>query len=245
MKKICITVCLLLLLCACGEQAPVATTDVSVTTETPATAVSFETTTVTEKDILYLSEVDFSAYRDQLTEEEYAALELYIPVLQGEKTFQWQSGPFGQAMQEVDIFGFHTELWEGVERPAVELMPYAFSLLDIVGDDGLELVLWVCDLGHHKLVLHHAQDSVYGIDYPVRWFDPVGYGVYAGSGGAAAGSYHSLRFENGRFIEERIADWDNDAETYVLQDETVSKDVFAAWEETVATAEIQYIFLTD
>ncbi len=238
MKRICIVVSLLLLLCACERQMP-ATTTASVTTAVP------EISTVTEKDILCLSEVDFSDYRDQLTEEEYTALELYLPVLRGEEAFWWQSEQIERATREVDISGFHAALWEGVVNPTAELMPYAFALFDIVGDSGLELLLWVGDLGHHKLVLHHTQDSVYGIDYPVRWFDPVGYGVYTGSGGAAVGSYYSLRFKNGRFIEERIADWDNDAETYILQDETVSKDIFVAWEETVATAEVQYIFLTD
>ena len=234
MKRICIVLSVLLILCACEGQMP------TVTTETPATTAVSETTAIDPSgsygyDGVYLSEGDFAAYRDQLTEEEYMALVLYLPVLRGEKPFIWQSGWTDRAVQEVDISGFHAGLWKGIEDTTAELMPYGFSLLDIVGDGGLELILWVRDIGYHKLVLHHTQDRIYGIDYPVRWFSPVGYGLYAGAGGAETGSYHSLSFTDGTFTQKSIAEWDNESETYSVNGEALQKDAFYAWEQTLHT----------
>ncbi|MBQ9133569.1 MAG: hypothetical protein IJX64_03450 [Clostridia bacterium] len=240
MKRICIVLGLLLILCACEKQVPAVTTIAPETTAVGVTTVAPTTTAVTAGnddgyDALYLSDVDFDAYRDQLTEEEYTALALYLPVLQGDKTFAWQSGWSDRAAQEVDIAGFHAGLWKGIENPSAELTPYGFTLFDIVGDDGLELILWVQDKGHHKLLLHHTQDRIYGIDYPVRWFSPVCYGLYAGSAGAAAGSYHALRFADGAFTHESIAEWDDNTETYSVNGEAVQKDAFYAWEQTLPT----------
>lgn len=255
MKKLCFILMLLLLtLCACEGQTA-QTTDVTdpttaVTTtmqtaEVTTDAVT-ETTEVTvtapERDYFYLSEVDFSEYKDAMTADAYAALASYIPVLQGEKTFVWQSSWLDRTAQEVDISDFHAALWEGKENPSAELMPDRFTLLNIVGDDDPELILWVRDIGYHQLVLHLAEDGTYyGIDYPIRWFEPVGYGVYSVSGGVASGSYYALRFADGAFAQEKTAEWDNDNGTYFLNGEAVEKTAFDSWEKALNISDPKWI----
>lgn len=250
MKKLCCILMLLLLtLCACEGQTAqttdatdpttavtttMQTTEVTTDAVTEVTAVTEATATEPARDYLYLSEVDFSAYKDAMTTEEYAALASYIPVLQGEKTFVWQSSWLDRTVQAVDISDFHAALWEGKENPSAELIPDRFTLLNIVGDDSPELILWVRDIGYHQLVLHLTEDGTYyGIDYPIRWFEPVGYGVYSASGGAASGSYYTLQFADGVFTQERTAEWDNDNGTYVLNGETVDKAAFDSWEKAL------------
>ena len=256
MKKFCLILSLLtVFLCSCDGQTA-QTTDIADTTAAVTTAVqtteettkkaTTEAVTAPEPARLYRSEVDFSEYKDELTADEYAALESYVSVLQGDKTFVWQGGWTDRDVQTVSISEFHAGLWEGNPSASPELMPYEIELIDLVGDDGYELVLTVRDIGYHRLVLHLAEDgNYYGIDYPIRWFSTIGKGLYEGSGGVSVRDIHSLQFENGRFEQEEIGSICelSDFCEYTVNGEQVSKEVYEKWESSLVFAEGKHIYL--
>ncbi|MDD5932146.1 MAG: hypothetical protein PUC45_06830 [Oscillospiraceae bacterium] len=186
-----------------------------------------------------LPELDVSALRSTMSEEDSAAFAAYLPVLRGEETFRWAAGPYrgypdyGWETREVTLAEFHDGLWRGNEEHKTDTLELdRLAVQDIDGDGAAELILLFRDMGYNDLVLHREEDAVYGTDLSVRWFEDLQKnGVYIGSGGAGDSTYYRMTFQNGRFEQEELAhrvEW-ADGCTCTLGGETVPEEAFDAW----------------
>lgn len=188
------------------------------------------------------SAVELSAFQAQMPPAEYAVLESCLPLLRGEETFVWTSGPLREdwSPREVTLRAFHDGFWGEEEDVPETLTLTQLSVVDLDGDGTMELILCFEDMLWQFLILHRENDAVYGTDLYVRWFEGLQQnGVYVGSGGAAISYYHTIAFQDGRFVEQDLGyeSWHNGNDgpgvqmimDYEIAGQPVTEAEFAAW----------------
>ena len=162
----------------------------------------------------YLKDIDWESFRTRVSEEDYQALQKYLPVLTGEE-FIWiyRSGegeePDTYVHDKVQISIREMVRKELEENGLKEEEAVVDSILfaDVFQSGSENVCLLLRHLGWYWLILHEEDGVIYGIDMPVRWFEGVQKdGLYYGSGGAGYTYYHRMKFEDGDYIVEDIAE---------------------------------------
>ena len=188
-----------LLLTACAapaeeaeEAAPAADGEAPVSQE--------EADTVPEPRNL-LPGLDVSGLEASMPEADFAAFQVYLPVLTREETFRWVAGPYDGHPDgdwepfDADMAAVYDRFWghDDVEDPPGTLTLDRLAVADIVGDEEMELVLLLQDGDYQFLVFHQEDGEVYGTSFAYRWFESLQEtGIYMGSGGADVSYYHQL-----------------------------------------------------
>lgn len=186
-----------------------------------------------------LPDLDVSALKTTMPEEDYGAFEVYLPVLRGEQTFRWVAGPYDGYPDydwepfDADMTAVRDQLWHGFEKEPPETLTLdRLAVQDIDGDGTAELVLLFQDGAYNYLVLHREEDAVYGTRLYVRWFEGLQKnGIYIGSGGAGDSTYYQMSFRNSRFEQREIGhrvEWANGC-TCTLGGEEVTAETFDIW----------------
>lgn len=197
--------------------------------------------------------VDWEAYQEVLTDEEYAALQGFFPVLEGRVSFTWTVDAYTYEQQidkrrvSMDEFRYilDNELWEADYDPD-ELWIESIALCDLDGDGDRELILLLENIGGHYLILKKEDGRYYGTNRVYRGFESLQTnGVYEGSGGAAYSYYYRMVFEEETFREVLLGytDWDDKENTgiYYMGDvETADEEVFQEWLEGILSEEVVY-----
>ena len=228
MKKLALILCILMLiLSSCGDVSETtgnaATSQVTTTQKTEQKAPQKVEVPYERAQAIKLSEVDFTAFGDRYDTKEGFSLEKFLPVLKNEAKFKWQNG---EAL-EVTMSEFHKALWGDNESLSDELMVYGFIVKNIDGVDDAEVVLDLADLAGTYLVLTVGEDGIYGKEFPIRIFNLLESGLYQSSSSAGSGSYNMLMFDDGEFIEHKVATYDGDK--YTLKGDDVTKEDFDAF----------------
>ena len=197
--------------------------------------------------------VDWEAYQEVLTDEEYAALQGFFPVLEGRVSFTWTVDAYTYEQQidkrrvSMDEFRYilDNELWEADYDPD-ELWLESIALCDLDGDGDRELILLLENIGGHYLILKKEDGRYYGTNRVYRGFESLQTnGVYEGSGGAAYSYYYRMVFEEETFREVLLGytDWDDKENTgiYYMGDvKTADEEVFQEWLEGILSEEVVY-----
>lgn len=217
-----------LLLTACGPRAE----------QTPAPA---ETTAPAETAAVpMLPGLDAAGLNSTMPEEDYAAFEAYLPVLEGEKTFRWVAGPYVGYPDydwepfDADMAEVRDRFWDGfeIDQPPETLTLDRLAVQDVDGDGTMELAMLFQDGAYQYLVLHMEDEDCYGTSFGVRWFEGLQTnGVYWGSGGAGSSTYYRMAFRDEMFCQQELGqreEWGTGSE-YKLDGEIVTKETFDAW----------------
>ena len=207
------------------------------------TAIETEETTFMEKDdFVRVSEMDYDSFQERMTDEEWEGFLQYIPVLKenvsfycadvGEREcFDKDGEPVGiddhgtlicYASQRVtDMAHYVKELEEdGIEERLIREV----RVFDLDGDGVQELILESTP-GTFFLILHREKEEFYGWEQVYRGFEALQTnGVYIGSSGAGANSWLSMRFEDGNWVEQVLAE--EDWGSYYLHGEVVEEEEF-------------------
>ena len=236
----------LLLLSACGTQ-----TEQAVNVEEPPVEKAAETVNDSGKadaapetdhtEQVMLPDLDVSALKSAMPEEDYAAFEGYLPVLREEQTFRWVAGPYDGyesdwQPRDATMTTVRDQLcpWNGM---SVADLPETLTLdrltvQDIDGDGTAELILLFQDGGYNYLVLHREGETIYGTSLYVRWFEGLQTnGVYIGAGGAGYSTYYRMSFRNGQFEAQELGKKIDDAHVCYreLDGLEVTEAEFDAW----------------
>ena len=200
-----------------------------------------------------LPDLDVSALEAAMPEEDWAAFEAYLPILQGEQTFRWAAGPYrgypdyDWETRDATLADYHDALWEGSENgsdrtDALELDRLAVQ--DIDGNGGAELILLFRDMGYNYLVLHQAEDAVYGTDFSVRWFEGLQKnGVYIGSSGSDDNAYYQMAFRNGRFEQQELGH--KEGSQCEIAGKAVTEKAFEAWKAETMVGDVTWYTSAD
>lgn len=208
---------------------------------------------------LALEAVNWDAYQYIMSEEEYLALQEYLPVLTNDSSFIWQAG----SLQWMDIYGdepqqtvtleeFRYDLFSGWSKDMTHepLVIYAAALSDLDDDGFNEMIVYFNYTGGHYLVLSKKGDTFYGTDKYIRGFQSLQTnGVYCGSGGSGHTYYFQYGFENSRFTEtflgktdyKSFPDFPELSECYYyIGDKQVDQETFEAWEASVIVGDVKF-----
>ncbi len=180
-----------------------------------------------------LNALDLSSYEEELSPEEWEALQGFFPVLNNEVPMLAAHMPYSSESVTPTEEVFFRDIYQAyapqVDIPADRQSVSAFTLVPVVGDD-LDLAFSFCPLGHWYLLIHREGEQFYAVYMPVRWFFLDATGLYSGSGGAAVAYYRRLHFADGTFTEELLAntDW---GPYFAISGEEVTEAEFDAWLE--------------
>ena len=192
-----------------------------------------------------LASVDFSAFQDTMSPEEWEGLCLYLPVLEEDAAFHWIVGTeltedalyhkTSEGVQEqgtVTLAEFHKARWAWNSEAPEELVLNRLAVQDVDGDGVPELVMLFEELGWYYLIFHQEGETFYAVEFPIRWFEDLRQnGVYIGSGGAGSSWYYRMSFRDGVFEQQELGhreEWASGGE-YELDGEAVTKADFDAW----------------
>ncbi|MDE7478560.1 MAG: hypothetical protein K2M91_11535 [Lachnospiraceae bacterium] len=189
-----------------------------------------------------MSELDYNSFRDRMTDEEWEGFEQYFPIIRENVPFYYADGvdfpdlnKDGEPAKknEYVMFTRYTPkevtdithyLKEFADDGIKERLICNISVFDLDGDGVQELILETAP-GTMFLILHHENEDFYGWEVGYRGFESLQTnGVYIGSSGAGANIWMCIRFDNGNWLEERLAeeDWGD----YYLHGEAVDEDTF-------------------
>lgn len=224
-----------------------------------------ELSTTTESDMeiaadsygpVKVSELDYDSFQSRMTDEEWAGLQLYFPVLRENAAFELagnyeelnrdgmpaEKGEYAlfyrytlQKMTDIDSY-----VKQFAEDGIEEMLVQNVQVIDLDGDSVQELILQLTPVGNY-LILHCEKELFYGWETVLRGFEELQTnGVYIGSGGAGANKWMTIQFDNGSWREEVLAeeDWGK----YYLHGKSVDeaafrKQVDSYWTEYVTEYE--------
>ncbi len=187
--------------------------------------------------------IDWDAYRYKMPAGKFKDLQKFMPVLCGEKDFTLTDDHFlGKKRQNVKMPEFFAKAAAEAEVKNLAYSLDYVQLSDITRDGNRELVLAFDMLGYFFLVLHREGDRIYGIVYPVRWFESLQTnGVYRASGGACTSYFYQLRFRDGKFEETRLGWYDGISPSegeYYIGKKKVSEKAFAKWQKKQESGDV-------
>ena len=178
--------------------------------------------------------VNFIAYENILSADDYKALSEFFPVLLEGEEMQVADAPRSDetwAPQVTTLEGFRKES-ETMSMYAQPPKVSSFALCDMDRDGEKELILSFDDNIGTYLLLHKSDSGYLGVVLFERWLQVLQTnGVYMGSGGAATISYNRMTFENDAVQTEILANEDGWGEEhkYWIGEEEVSKEEYNTW----------------
>ncbi len=197
---------------------------------------SSETVVTRTMDIEPLSVIDFKHFKSMMSEDDYAALEGYFPVLNEDLTFNFH----GWRRDETD--NVEINLNELREKSRLVRL-YKFTVCDLDNDDVKELILCF-DYGGEMLIFHKESEDFFAKKLPFRGFKQLQKnGVYNSSGEAPCSHYLKLFFENGKFSETELGHgcaYEDDM--FVVNGNPVSEEEFAKWKEEIMIGEVEWYY---
>lgn len=193
-------------------------------------------------DFVKVSEMDYDSFQDRMTGEEWEGFLQYLPVLKENVAFHYSDAGdcvyFDKDGEPVSAGG-HGSLICYTSKEMTDMARYVkrfeedgieerliceVRVFDLDGDGVQELILESVP-GPVFLILHREKEAFFGWERVYRGFEALQTnGVYIGSGGAGANSWMSMRFEDGNWLEQVLAEEDWGA--YYLDGEAVEEDEF-------------------
>lgn len=230
-------------------------------TETPIEAESESEVAADDFGPVKISQIDYDSFQSRMTDEEWTGFQQYFPVLKENASFELTEfgyspmhhytayGKDGEIMDEeghpdaafyryeptemTDLCQYMLPLTEDTIR---EMMLDNIRIFDLDGDGIQELILQWTPFGD-VLVLHCENEKFYGWETVCRGFQLLRTnGIYISSGGALCNSWHQIRFDNGIWIEDTLAEMCQDE--YYIGGESVDEDTFWQQIDTYETEEV-------
>ena len=153
-----------------------------------------------------LKDIDWETFQAQLSDEDAETLQKYLPVLTGGE-FTWikhysdpdNADAYLHKLRQAVIQDIHLDC----DQPDTHVSTIAFA--DVFQSGTQDIILYLYNMGGHYLILHEENSIIYGINYPVRWFQGLQEdGLYCSSGGAGYQRFYRMTFENGDYTEHLI-----------------------------------------
>lgn len=197
------------------------------------------------------NDVDWEAYRKILSDEDYAALQGYFPVLTEGALFTWTdiARPDEDEVEEHTVtlaeFGhmLNDDPWlssYGSSYGSDELWLDSLTLCDVDRDGNKELILCFENQWGIFLILKEENGTYYGTYTVFRGFEVLQTnGVYVGSDGAEDNYFLQMYFEDGVFYEIVLgrACYGH----YKIGDEwTTDEEVFQEWLDSIMPGDMIY-----
>ena len=166
-----------------------------------------------------LKNIDWATFQTRLSDKEIETLQKYLPVLTGGE-FTWierhpdpdNVDAYLHKPRQAVISDLH------IEYEQVDTLVNSIAFADVFQNGTQDVILYLYNIGGHYLILHEENGIIYGIDYPVRWFQGLQEdGLYCSSGGAGNQKFYRMTFENGDYTEhEELSDanMQNDVDWY-------------------------------
>lgn len=177
-----------------------------------------------------IDQLDYAALEEEMSAEEWAALQAYLPVLREGAAFHWvgeEGVPGGGG--EVTLYEYYAQRF-GLDVPDGVLDLERLTLFDFEGDGKQELMLCFFNLGGNYLIFHWEDGALYGFERGYRSFMELQTnGVFVASSGAAYQTYSRIQFHAG-FYEETLLG-QRSGEDYEIGGIRVSGDYFRRWQE--------------
>lgn len=190
-----------------------------------------------------VSLLDYDSFRRRMTEEEWEGFSQYFPVLQEGVAFELavsgsptELNREGEIAKEGESVVFYRHTPEETTTVSGFVEDYArggvveamrireVRVFDLDGDGTQELILEWTPAGDY-LILHRENEDFYGYTLVYRGFEMLQTnGVYIASGGASYHCWRQIRFEDGSWVEELLAEQEWDC--YYLKGEAVDEDTF-------------------
>ena len=173
--------------------------------------------------------LDLKTLERTMSEDRYAALTGFLPVLEEAAPLSLVWGETGEPAEDTTVAGYldtFRQSWDG-EGEAPLAVDYVMAE-DLTGDGALELILHFPDFGGNFLILHREGDAFHGMNLGERSFlDLQASGMFGGSGGAAVHYYNRLTFRDGALAVEELGSQVDGVCT--IAGETVSQAEFDQW----------------
>lgn len=202
-----------------------------------------------------VSQLDYNSFQRRMTEEEWEAFSQYFPVLKEGASFEMtyygagtklnrKGEPAGEdewgaayrytPREVLDIRGWAGRYSiDGIDEMKIKEV----SVFDLDGDGVLELILQWTPVGDF-LILHREGERFHGFWSMCRGFEMLQTnGVFVGSSGAGSNSWHRLKFEDGNWVMEKLAeeDWGK----YWLKGEAVEENTFLEQIKAYETGDVR------
>lgn len=192
-----------------------------------------------------ISTVDFGAYENSLSREDWLALSSYFPVLLDGAVFRWTAWDYKGEPEDIPLSGLLTNSHSYL-RHSDTLLLNSFTLFDMDGDGVKELILCFGNWYEHFLILHREGNAFYGADRVLRAFEGLQTnGVFYGANGA----YLKISFVEGKFSEEVLAEREGDGtgegQHYYIGDQEVDEDAFQTWEKEINVGSVDWICIVE
>ncbi len=218
----------------------------SIQEYTDETETEIETGSWQEEPSHNLKDVDWEAFQEKLSAEDAGTLQKYLPVLTG-GDFTWierhpdpdNADSYLHIPRQAVIQDIHLDC----DQPDTLVSMIAFA--DVFQSGRQDVVLYLYNIGGHYLILHEENGVIYGIDYPVRWFQGLQEdGLYCGSGGAGYQRFYRMTFANGDYTEHLICILD-EGEFYIGDEKQgttneEARELFDAWYDTNMQNDVEW-----
>ena len=205
-----------------------------------------ETEPLQEEPSHNLKDVDWEAFQEKLSAEDAETLQRYLPVLTGGE-FTWidrQRDPDNaDAYLHIPCQAVIQDIHLDCDQPDTLVSRIAFA--DVFQSGTQDVVLYLYNIGGHYLILHEENGVIYGIDYPVRWFQELQEdGLYCSSGGAGYQRFYRMTFANGDYTEHLICIWD-EGDFYIGDEKQgttneEARELFDAWYDTNMQNDVEW-----
>lgn len=195
----------------------------------------------------FIMDVDWEAYGQILSDEDYAVLERYFPVLREETPFTWTVNAYSYEEEiekrsvTLDEFRYMlNDEWGDPRYVPDKLRLESIAFCDVDRDGNREVVLCINNFGGHYLILKLENGMYYGTDAVYRGFEALQTnGVYVGSDGAMDNSFFQLDFKEGVFREELLGRACENS-YYMGEEQTTDEAVFREWLDSIMSGDVLF-----
>lgn len=147
-------------------------------------------------------QMTWAYYQSVLSQEEYASLEKYIPILNEKEPFVCFDMENEEITLEEYFYGLSDEITIDTE------MIYRFAVVDLDADETKEFILYTALGGGRYLILSEQEETIYGFSYSVREFQNLQTdGKFMGSGGAADTYFYTLDIHDDGVVENCFGEY--------------------------------------
>lgn len=195
----------------------------------------------------FIMDVDWEAYGQILSDEDYAVLEGYFPVLREETPFTWTVNAYSYEEEiekrsvTLDEFRYMlNDEWGDPRYVPDKLRLESIAFCDVDRDGNKEVVLCINNFGGHYLILKLENGMYYGTDAVYRGFEALQTnGVYVGSDGAMDNSFFQLDFKEGVFREVLLGRACENS-YYMGEEQTTDEAVFREWLDSIMSGDVLF-----